>query len=440
MSDILDVAVIGAGISGLSASWLLSTRHRVVLYEKGFRLGGHAHTVTAGKAGARHPMDLGFVVYNEPSYPNLTALFAHLGVETRATDMSFSVSRGDALEYAGTGIATLFAQKRNLLSPRFWSMLSQLVRLYREAPRAGDRLRGLTLGTWLDREGYGRAVQDDHLLPMAAAIWSCPEAAVRDYPAEAFVAFCENHGLFKITGRPQWRTVVGGSRSYVAALEQRFAGTIERAAGVRAIRRTGSCVEVTDARDRTRRFDQVVIATSAAEALTLLEDPEYEERTLLAAFGRTRNLAVLHTDSRLMPRRRAVWSSWNSRMRDGADAAAPPEVTYWINRLQGIGGDTDYFLTLNPGVAPMQSSVLLAESFEHPVFDLAALEAQRRIWQIQGRDRVWFCGAWLGAGFHEDGLQSGLAVAESLGGVRRPWRVPNESARLHLPAVARIAA
>jgi predicted NAD/FAD-binding protein len=426
----VNIAVIGAGISGMSAAWLLSQRHDVTVYEQENRLGGHSHTVDA-PGGT--PVDTGFIVYNDRNYPNLVALFEHLKVPTKASEMSFAVSVDEgALEYGTTTFGQLIAQKRNVIRPRFWSMLNDLMRFYREAPsfqETGDQIA--SLGDYLDRGRYGRAFQDDHLLPMAAAIWSTPAGQVRDYPAAAMIRFCDNHGLLKVSGRPEWRTVDGGSRQYVSRLTAAYADRVRIGRGVRQVSRSPNGVAVTDASGETARFDHVVFATHADQALAMLSDPSQDETALLGAFQYTRNETILHRDAALMPRRKAVWSSWNYLARTG-DGANAPCVTYWMNRLQSIPEDNPLFVTLNPVKPPRPDTVIRTELYEHPVFDEAAIRAQRRIWQLQGRRNSWFCGAYFGSGFHEDGLQAGLAVAEALGGVRRPWTVPNESGRIHL--------
>ena len=426
-----DIAVIGSGISGMSAAWLLSTRHRVSLFEAAPRLGGHTNTVDVPSGKMSQPVDTGFIVYSEATYPNLTALFAHLKVATHDTEMSFSVSLdGGRLEYAGTNLAGLFAQSRNLVSPRFLSMLWDLLRFYREAPSQLAALEGISLGTFLDRGGYGRAFRDDHLLPMAAAIWSAPSKTLLDFPAISFIRFCENHGLLRILDRPAWRTVTGGSKSYVAPLTAPYASRIALDRSIVDVRRDGEGVWLRDSRGEITRFDHVVIATHADQALRLLETPSPRERALLGAFRYSENRAVLHRDRRLMPRRENVWASWNYLGQTGGDASLC--VTYWMNRLQRIRGAGDYFLTLNPTVEP--SGRLHDEVYTHPIFDLDALAAQKRLWTLQGQGNVWFCGAHFGAGFHEDGLQSGLAVAEALGSSRRPWTVADESGRIFLGA------
>ena len=444
----LDVAVIGTGITGLSAAWLLSQRHQVTVFEKASWIGGHSNTVDLPPAGGHPslPVDTGFIVYNEPSYPNLTALFAHLGVATQASDMSFSVSAGrGAMEYGGGSLRALLAQRRNLVRPRFWSMLRDLLRFYKTARGMAAELgdggpdAGVpeTLGAWLDRHGFGTAFQQDHLLPMAAAIWSCPPGQMRDIPALAFIRFCQTHGLLQISDRPQWRTVTGGSRAYVQRLSAPFADRIRVGLGVRMIRREAGRVLVQDDDGRISAHDHVVLACHADQALGLLADPTAQEQAVLGAFRTIGNVAVLHTDPALMPRRRAVWSAWNYLVRESHGAGRdepPPGVTYWMNRLQGLPEARPVFLSLNPPRRPAAERVLGSMRYDHPVLDVAALRAQRQVWGLQGQRRSWFCGAWCGAGFHEDGLQAGLAVAEALGGLRRPWRVEDESGRIHLPA------
>ncbi len=431
------IAVVGTGIAGLSCAWLLSQGHDVTVFEGEARLGGHSNTVDAPCGSGTVPVDTGFIVYNEPAYPNLTALFSHLGVPTAASDMSFAVSLdGGALEYAGTDLAGLFAQKSNLLRPRFWAMLRELMRFYREAPGDAATAGDQTLDDYLDTHGYGRALRDDHLYPMAAAIWSSPAAQVGRHPVAAFVRFCENHGLLQVSNRPVWRTVDGGSREYVRRLAQQVQGRFQLGQPVLELQRGPTAVRLRTAEGWwPQPFDQVVLATHADRSLAMLAEPTADERRLLPAFAYSRNLAVLHRDAALMPRRRAVWSSWNYVAERGS--GAPPMVSYWMNRLQPHlpqgPGAMPLFLTLNPQQPPSPEHLIRSEVYEHPLFDAAAMAAQRQLWSLQGRQRTWYCGAYFGAGFHEDGLQSGLAVAEALGGVRRPWQVTQESGRIHLP-------
>ncbi len=436
----LKIAVIGAGVSGLSAAWLLNPAHDVILYEADARLGGHSHTVEAPAGPAASlPVDMGFIVYNEVTYPNLTALFAHLNVPTKISNMGFAVSLEDGrMEYGGDNLVTLFSQLRNLVRPRFWAMLNDLVRFYRQAPGHACALdaEGASLGDYLKAQGYGRAFQDDHLLPQAAAIWSASTREIRDYPAAAFIRFFENHGLLKILDRPVWRTVEGGSRAYVQRLAAPLVGRIRAGLAAVSLTRTDDGVRVRDASGAVERFDAVVVATHADQALALLEAPTAREQALLGAFGYTRNLAVLHSDAALMPKRRQAWSAWNYIGR-GEGAEQSLCVTYWMNRLQDLPRATPYFVTLNPAISPDPARIIHTEIYHHPRFDAQALRAQEQLWSLQGEGGVWWCGAHFGAGFHEDGLQAGLAVAEQLGGVRRPWTVAGESDRIRLgPAPA----
>ncbi|WP_156495537.1 NAD(P)/FAD-dependent oxidoreductase [Croceicoccus estronivorus] len=435
-TDGQSIAVIGAGISGLSAAWLLSRRHDVTLYESADRLGGHANTVHVEVDHAPVAVDTGFIVYNEQNYPNLTALFAHIGVETAPSDMSFAVSLGEGrMEYSSNDLLSFLGNGRNLFSARFWRMSADLVRFYRQASREMEWLKDaehVTLGDYLDTNGYSHAFQFDHLLPEAAAIWSSSVKHMRDYPACAFVRFFDNHGLLKLRDRPRWRTVAGGSHRYVAALAAAMKARITCGDPVRSVQPVSDGVEVRTANGVARRFDKVLIAAHSDEALAMLACPDMGQKEALSAIGYRRNRAVLHTDPMLMPRRRRTWASWNYVGHGAASEGCA--VTYWMNRLQGLETSRPLFVTLNPEREPDPASVLWEGEYDHPAFTPAALAAQRRIWGLQGRGNIWFAGAWLGAGFHEDGLQAGLAAAEDMGGVRRPWSVPNASGRLHRPA------
>jgi len=429
----LKVAVVGGGVAGLSAAWLLSERHEVTLFEADPRLGGHANTVEAPGLKGPVPVDTGFIVYNEANYPNFTALLAHLGVAHRNADMALSVSLDDgAFEYSSYGAFGIFAQTRNLFSARFWAMLRDVTRFYRTGPKDLAALEApmTSLEAYLEDKGYCRAFRDDHLLPQAAAIWSTPLKEIGEYPAAALIRFFLNHGMMSVFGRGMWRTVQGGSRAYVEKLTDAFRGESRQGVRVAGVRRDGQGVELRLAGGTRERFDEVVIATHADAALSLLDDPSAEETRLLSAFRYSRNLAVLHTDRTLMPKRRRVWTSWNHIGR----REAPGEgcVTYWMNRLQSLKDAPDLFVTLNPSKPIAAEAMIRTEVYDHPLFDGAAIAAQTRIWDLQGVRRTWFCGSYFGHGFHEDALQSGLAVAEQLGGVRRPWSVENESGRIHV--------
>lgn len=431
----LNIAVVGTGISGMSASWLLSKYHSVTVYEKDTRVGGHSNTVEVPDTYGAIPVDTGFIVYNEKNYPNLVALFRHLGVPTKPSEMSFAASVDDgALEYSGSNLAGLFAQKRNILRPRFWRMLGGIRRFYREGTAVIEKTGEgeISLGDYLDGAGYSHAFIYDHLLPMAAAIWSTAANDMRDHPASAFVRFCTNHGLMQIADRPQWRTVDGGSREYVARLTQSFSGRIRIGTGVRSIRRVGGSVIVEDDKADRSTYDHIVIATHANQALAMLSDPSADEQDRLGAFSYTRNTAVLHQDPSLMPRRRKVWSSWNYLSHGDQQGKSRVCVTYWMNRLQGLVSSEPLFVTLNPNRDLDPQKVLRLFEYDHPSFDLGAVNAQRRLWELQGVRNTWFCGSYFGAGFHEDALQAGLAVAETLGGSKRPWTVEGQSDRIYL--------
>jgi predicted NAD/FAD-binding protein len=434
----LNIAVVGAGITGLGAAWLLDSRHRVTLFEAEGRLGGHSNTVTVNDDGRPLAIDTGFIVYNAPNYPNLVALFESLGVATHASDMSFAASLDDGrFEYAGSDLAGLFAQPVNALRPRFWRMLSDVLRFYREAPGylEGDDA-ALPLGALLERHGYSEAFCRDHLMPMAAAIWSACAADIRQYPARAFIQFCMNHGLLQLADRPQWRTVVGGAREYVERLRARLRGTVVTDAAVRSVERLAQGVAIERNDGRIEHFDHVVLATHADDALALLNTPSIDEKRLLGAFRYARNVAYLHTDANLMPRRRRAWASWNFLARGVADEHEALCVSYWMNRLQPLATRQQWFVTLNPADAPAVHATHYRTEYRHPQFDSAALAAQAALWDIQGVQRTWFCGSYCGYGFHEDGLQAGLLVAEQLGGVQRPWPQPRQASRVPVPPAA----
>jgi uncharacterized protein len=432
----LKVAIVGTGVSGLSAAWLLSQRHNVVLYERAERIGGHSNTIMLSVDGRSVPVDTGFMVFNRSTYPNLSALFDVLDVRTVRSDMSFAVSLNDgALEYSSNGIRGLFGQRRNLVRPQFWSMLANTLRFYRRASRdvRGVAKEHISLGDYLAEGRYASALRDHHILPMASAIWSAAPRDILSFPAACFIRFYENHGLLRLRGRPIWETVEGGSGIYVERLTRPFRDRLRRNSAVVAVRRSERGALVTDSSGHTELFNHVVMATHANEALAALSDASSAEERLLGAFRYNRNLAVLHTDCGLMPRRRAVWASWNfiggrPGTREG------PCVTYWMNNLQHLKTHRQIFVTLNPPRPPRQHTLLDLQTYNHPVFDAQAISAQRKLWQLQGVRNTWFCGAYFGSGFHEDGLQAGLAVAEQLGGVRRPWSVRNESGRITLTA------
>lgn len=414
------IAVVGAGVTGLGAAWALSRRHEVTLYESGRDLGGHARTIDVEMGGRSVPVDTGFIVYNERNYPNLTALFDHLEVATEPSDMSFSAASVDGtFEYAGR-ISGLFAQKKNLVRPEMWEILRGMLRFRGEKRRLqqGAIDPSVSLAAYLLRRGYPEAFGSRYLLPLAAAVWSGAVDDVGAMPMGTFLRFLDNHGLVSLDDRPSWRTVSGGSREYVGRVAEPIK-EILTSRPVRHVARRPDGVVIRDAADEIRRFDHVVMASHADVSLRLLGDgASWAERDVLSAFHYADNRAVVHRDVSLMPRRRSVWSSWNSLVGIGSDR--PVGVTYWMNRLQNLDPRFPVFVSLNPVVEPDSDLVLDSVQYQHPQFDAVSARAQVRLGEIQGADRVWFCGAYAGHGFHEDGLQAGLTVAEALGSPA-PW-------------------
>ncbi len=419
------VAVVGTGIAGLSAAWLLNPHHDVTVFESEAEIGGHSHSVNVGTADAPLWIDMGFIVFNEPCYPNLLKLFEHLGVAHQLSDMSFGVSvdRGK-LEYGSLGLNGIFAQRLNLFRPRFISLLVDIVRFYREAPKdlAARTRPDYRLGDYLRDRNYGRAFIDDHLLPQAAAIWSVSAQQIMDYPFRAFIAFFENHGLLQIMDRILWRSVIGGAQAYLRELIKSFRSRIRTDCAIVEVKRAPAGVTLTDRHGARHDFDQVIFATHADTTLKILgASATAAERKTLGAFDYTSNEVVLHTDASFMPKRKAAWSSWNYLGEKNAASEQQLCVTYWMNLLQVLKTKQDYFVTLNPLRPVDNGKVLKRIVFDHPLFNAAAMTAQDELAGLQGANRTWFCGAYFGSGFHEDGLQSGLAVAEAISGVRRPW-------------------
>jgi uncharacterized protein len=426
------VAVIGTGIAGNAAAWTLSKRYPVTVYDRELRPGGHSHTVTIDYDGTPVAVDTGFIVYNELNYPDLTALFAHLGVETVESCMSFAVT-ADAgrFEWKGGGAnwretaEGLFAQPRNLLSPSYLWMLRDILTFNAQSVEdlAAGRLTGLGLGEYFKLRKFAPRLLTDYLAPMGAAIWSAPANEILAFPAENFVAFFSNHRLLQYD-RPVWRTVKGGSRCYVEKLTSAFRDRLRLGCAVTSIERTPHGVVVHDSHGRSESYDHVVIASHSDQALTMLSDADDRERAVLGAIGYAPNAVYLHRDPRLMPKRSRAWASWNFlRWQRKGTTENDVAVTYWMNRLQGIDDDKPLFVSLNPPFPPSPELTFGKYMCEHPQYNAAAFAAQKRLHEIQGQRHTWFCGAWTGYGFHEDGLRSGLAVAEALGATV-PWREP----------------
>lgn len=420
------IAIVGTGIAGNTAAYLLSGTHSIAVYERELRPGGHSHTVDIEHTGASMAVDIGFIVYNTLNYPNLSGLFDWLGVETKASAMGFSVSLDQGrFEWAGretTVVDGLFAQRSNIASPGHIGMLLEILRFQRiaKADLAADAFGSLTLGQWLAVRRFSKRLRDRYIVPMGAAIWSMPTASMLNFPAGSFLGFCDNHKLLQWQ-RPTWRTVEGGSRVYVEAMQARFHDRIRLGCAVTKVERSGAGVVIHDSHGHAERYDGVVMAAHSDQTLAMLEEPSAAERAVLGAIAYRPNSVFLHRDRALMPKRRAAWASWNylGSSRDGGHGDVA--LTYWMNALQTLDPARDVFVTLNPPREPDPALTFARFEVWHPQYDACACAAQRRLAEIQGRNRTWFCGAWTGHGFHEDGLVSGMAVAEALG-ASIPWR------------------
>ncbi|OZI29269.1 dehydrogenase [Bordetella genomosp. 1] len=407
------IAVIGAGVAGLTSAYLLSRRHAVTLFEANDYLGGHTHTHQIERHARYYAVDSGFIVHNPEHYPLFTRLLDELGVASQPTTMSFSVQNAaSGLEYNATSLDGLFCQRRNLLSLRFAGMVRDLLRFYREAPALlHDTGPGPTLGEYLAQNGYGAAFRDDHLVPMASALWSSPPAGILAFPARYLVQFMANHQMLQATQRPQWRVVRGGSSTYVRAMRRRWHVSERLACPVRQVLRDGDGVQLRLA-DGTERFDQVVFACHSDQALAMLGDASPAEREILGAIPYQPNDVVLHTDATLLPVNRKAWAAWNAYVPAGPDQ--PCTVSYCMNQLQGIDAPEPFIVTLNRSEAIDPARVLRRMQYHHPVYTAASVAAQARRHEISGRRRTWYAGAYWGWGFHEDGVRSAVDVARGL--------------------------
>ncbi|HUO92525.1 MAG TPA: FAD-dependent oxidoreductase [Rhizomicrobium sp.] len=408
------VAIIGTGIAGLTAAYHLGRHHDIAVYEKDAQVGGHSRTRVVDYGGRQIPVDTGFIVYNERNYPNLTALFRALGVAVEKSNMSFALTVRDGwLEWGAESAGAIFAQRRNLLRPRFLNLFGQVLRFNSTAEEVVARNPHISLGELLETMGLGDWFRWYYLLPMAGAIWSCPPKQMLSFPAASFIRFFANHGLLSATGQPQWYTVTGGSQSYVDKLTRSFAPHIRTNCGAVEIRRSGNHVTVRDSQGNVESFDHVVLASHADESLKLLADADAEERNALGAFSYQPNRAILHKDPQFMPKRKSCWASWVYHS-DGKGDDAAITMTYWMNRLQNIDENYPLFVTLNPERDVPAEHVFDQHVFAHPVFDHSAVAAQPHVRAMQGRRNLWFCGAYMGYGFHEDGHVSALEAVNGL--------------------------
>lgn len=422
------IAIVGGGIAGLSAAWALSKLYSVTLFEARKCVGGHANTVIARHPFGCTPVDTGFIVYNEKNYPYLSRLFRQLNVETQPSNMSFGVSLdGGAMEYEGS-LRGMIAQPSNLIRPGYYRMCCDIARFYKTAPAVLKRPDGdvLSLGSYLRQEDYSTEFVYNHLLPMGSAIWSCSCDDMLAFPAGSFVRFFHNHGLLSFSNRPKWRTVVGGSREYLKQFTSAFSDSIRLNTPIVGLRRDNDGIHLRTQFEQFAPFDSVILATHADQTLKIIgADATELECSVLGKIRYSKNRAILHQDPKLMPHRRKAWASWNylsSRSKDGTQQVS---VTYWMNRLQNLDERVPLFVSLNPIAEPEPNTVLGHYSYEHPILDLEARVAQTNLQHIQGQRNTWFCGSYTGYGFHEDGLKSGLLVAESMG-APAPWTSTDE--------------
>lgn len=415
------IAVVGSGIAGLASAWLLWRRHDVTLFEASGRPGGHTHTHDVRVNGREYAVDTGFIVHNREHYPLLSALFDELAVATKPTTMSFSVrNAASGLEYNAATLNTLFCQRRNLVSPRFLGMIRDLTRFYREAPALLDEAgEGPSLGEYLERGRYGAAFRDEHLVPMACALWSSPSQAILGFPAKYLVHFMANHHMLTLSGRPEWRVVTGGSRTYVEAMRARWSVTERLNTPVLGVRRHDDSVDV-ECAEGVESFDEVVLACHSDQALALLDDADGVERSVLGAMTYQANETVLHTDTTLLPRSRKAWAAWNAYIPSEPDTACT--VSYCMNLLQGIDAPETFVVTLNRTNAIDPHAILRRMTYHHPVYTHASVAAQQRKAEIQGHRRTWFAGAYWGWGFHEDGMRSAVELAGEFDAVAQSRR------------------
>lgn len=410
------IAIIGTGISGMGAASILHPHHEITVYEKNNSIGGHSRTVNVFTPDGIIPVDTGFIVFNKRNYPLLTKLFEHYDVPIAKSDMSFGASiEGGWLEYGTQHLSNIFAQKRNLLKPQFWGMIRDVLRFNKQAKEYLEKDPSISLGACLDALGMGDWYRRYFLLPMGACIWSTPLAQMFDFPASSFIRFFENHGLLSLNDQPQWYTVQGGSKEYIARLMAPLKDRIQLNCGVTKVERMADGVMVYDTQGRSTLFDQVVFACHADQALAMLQNPSTDATRILRQFSYQPNRMVLHSDVSFMPKNKSAWASWVYLSETKTDDNPNVSLSYWMNNLQPLATKTPLIVTLNPSREPAKDLVHDEANFEHPIFDEAAIRAQAEIPTIQGRDRLWFCGAYQRYGFHEDGLGSSVAMAKQMG-------------------------
>jgi predicted NAD/FAD-binding protein len=414
----MKIAIIGTGISGLGAAYLLAPEHDITLYEKNACVGGHSRTIDVAMGDKTAPVDTGFIVFNNWNYPNLLGLFKQLNVPFQKSEMSFGVSVDKGwLEYGSGG---MFAQKLNFLRPAYYKMLADIVRFNKQAPAYIEKNTDISLQYCLDEMKMGTWFRRYYLLAMGAAIWSCPIETIMQFPAQTFLRFFKNHGLLSINNRPQWYTVTGGSREYTSRLSAALTDKIKLECGAHSVRRQDNGITITDTQGSIETFDQVIFACHADEALNMIEAPSEQTSQILGAFDYQDNHVVTHSDTSFMPQHKKCWSSWVYLSETREDKKQSVSLSYWMNNLQSLDPDYPVLVTLNPGRRPREESIMDEHVFSHPIFDLKAIKAQEKIKDIQGKDGLWFCGAYQRYGFHEDGLLSAVNVAKSMG-ARIPW-------------------
>ncbi len=422
MSKKLKIAIVGSGISGLSAAWLLSKSHLVTVYEKNNYLGGHSNTqdIKTKYENVNISVDTGFIVFNQYNYKNLNSFFNLLDVKTHETDMSFSVSvNNGSFEYGGASIGSLFAQKTNILKKDFWIMLLEIVKFYSNAELDKSKYGKSTISDYLKKMKYSDFFIKNHLLPMAASIWSAPINEIKQFPFSNFVEFFKNHGLLNLFNRPKWRTVVNGSREYVKKIISKSKFKIKISEKVKKVIRLNKKIRIiSEFGDDI--FDHIIFACHSDQSLKILDKPTQSEKLNLLKIRYKENIVWLHSDQELMPRRRKIWSSWNY-MNNIENKTSSLSVTYWMNNLQNLETRDEIFVTLNPIIKPKIEKVYKKLIYSHPLYDSNTISGQMGLLDIQGNNNTWYCGAYLGNGFHEDGIKSGLWVAESLGKKKRPW-------------------